>query len=69
MNEKNQKTEYLLPDVKTFEFATCSNNIFNLTFKFKNKTIYNYIMIQKMNIMENYYMNKMKMMFLLKLQI
>jgi hypothetical protein len=42
LNEKNQKTEYLLPDVKTFEFATCSNNIFNLTFKFQNKTTYNY---------------------------
>ena len=38
MNKKNQKTEYLLPDVKTFEFATCSNNIFNLTFKFKNNS-------------------------------
>ena len=42
MYKKNQKTEYLLPDIKTFEFATCSNNIFNLTFKYKNKTTHSY---------------------------
>ena len=42
MNNENNKTELLLYDLKAFEFATCSENLFNLTFKFKNNTKYIY---------------------------